>query len=326
LTAARAVAWDDFAVVPAAARDAGMAAWLYVSVFDEGWPLAPRRVRARSYHNDMHGRHVAWQSALTRAHPEWLVVDRAGRGRQYGVVSLAYPEARRAFIDRWLGLIQSTEFEGLFVCLRSQSRPADHADQFGFNEPVRTDFLARFGVDIAREDFDRQAWRDLLGEYITALIAELREALDRQGRRLAVGIPRGDVIGPPLGNATLHWREWVGRGLVDHLVIDQNSSRCPSMWHRLWPMYHGGGYLQDYRDGRELPDLLSHLRSTYGPLIDGRATRLFVARQWCPRCPDTERELLSTAGVAGLVFSSFRHDNPEALRRGDWRAGRVGER
>src|SRR5919197_4390015 len=111
----------------------GLQVSLYVSLFDEGWPLAPPRIRAVSHHNVMHGQHVSWQSNLTRSNPEWIAIDRQRR-RQWGVVSLSYPEARRAFIDRWLALLDDTAFDGLFVCLRSQSRPADHADQFGFNE------------------------------------------------------------------------------------------------------------------------------------------------------------------------------------------------
>ncbi|PYR68618.1 MAG: hypothetical protein DMF88_08635, partial [Acidobacteria bacterium] len=73
-------------------------------------------------------------------------------------------------------------------------------------------------------------WRDLLGDFITALLTELRAALDGP---IGVGIARGDLLGPPLGNTTLQWREWIRRGLVDHLVVDQNSSQCPSMWHQL---------------------------------------------------------------------------------------------
>jgi hypothetical protein len=84
-TAAREQTWDDVARVPALAHAAGLQAWLYVSLFDEGWPLAPSRVRAVSYHNAMHGRHVAWQSDLTRLHPDWVTVDRRGRRRQWGV-------------------------------------------------------------------------------------------------------------------------------------------------------------------------------------------------------------------------------------------------
>jgi hypothetical protein len=324
LNASRFLTWDDFVEVPALAHDAGLEAWLYTSLFDEGWPLASPDERARSHHNAMHGQHVAWQSELTRTHPEWLAVDREGRTRQRGVVSLAYPEARRAFIERWIQLIASTRFDGLFICLRSQSRPADHADQFGFNEPVREDFRSRYGADILRDDFDLQAWRDLLGEYITTLLIELRDELKRRGqaeRRIGVGVARGDVLGPPLGNATLHWRHWIRRGLVDHLVVDQNSSQCPSMWHHLWPMHRGTGYVQNYLDANGLPPLADHLRSTYAPVVEGSTTHLFVARQWCPRCAEFEQQLRAIDSVEGLVFSSFRHDNPNALARGDWRAG-----
>jgi hypothetical protein len=98
-TAGEAVAWDDLEMVPRLAREAGLAPWLYVSVFDEGWPLARPSVRAVSYHTVMHAQHVSWQSELTRCHREWLVVDRSGRRRHRGVVSLAYPGARRAFVE-----------------------------------------------------------------------------------------------------------------------------------------------------------------------------------------------------------------------------------
>jgi len=324
LTASQSLDWDDFEHVPALAHETGLEAWLYVTVFDDGWPLASVRERARSHHNAMHGQHVAWQSELTRAHPEWLVVDRSGRTRQRGVLSLSYPAGRRALIDRWIGLIEGTRFDGLFLCFRSQSRPADHGDRFGFNEPVCTEFRSRYGVDILHDEFDLQGWRDLLGEYITMLLSELREQLKRRGledRRIGAGVARGDVLGPPLGNTTLQWRDWIRRGLVDHLVVNQNSSQCPSMWHQLWPMHRGTGYIQNYLDGHGLPPLADHLRSTYAPAIDESATRLFVARQWCERCAAEERELCEISGVAGLVFSSFRHDNAAAVARGDWRAG-----
>jgi hypothetical protein len=224
-------------------------------------------------------------------------------------VCLGYAEARRAFVDRWMRLLEGTAFAGLFVCLRSQSKPAQHADQFGFNEPVRADYRSKFGRDILREDFDVQAWRDLRGSYLTALLRELRA----RGPKVAVGVPRGDILGPPLGNATLAWQEWVADDLIDALVIDQNSSQCPSMWHQLWPMHRGEGYLQDYLTGRGLPPL-----SAYGGVVRASGARLYVARQWCERTPAAERELLRTPGVSGLVFSSFRHDNREAIAKNDW--------
>jgi hypothetical protein len=311
--------WDDLEVVPRLAREAGLQPWLYVSLFDEGWPLAPLRVRKVSYHNAMHGQHVAWQSEFSRTHPEFAVVDREGR-RQWGVLSLAYPEVRAYFRERFLGLLRAGGFDRLFVCLRSQSRPAEHADQYGFNEPVRREFLERYDRDILAGDFDVQTWRAMLGSYLTRFLEELGEDLTRAGHKLAVGAPRGDVMGPPFGNATLDWREWVRRRLLDHLVIDQNSSQCPSMWHQLWPMHRGYGYLENYLDGRGLPPLAEHVATAYAPIVEGSGVELYVARQWHARDAAEETALTRQPGVRGLVFSTFRFDNPEAVARGDWRA------
>lgn len=316
----RDIGWADFEVVPRLAHEAGLKAYLYVSLFDEGWPLAPKRMRAVCYHNAMHGQHVSWQSAFSREHPEYAVVDRAGRLRRWGVLCLAYPEVRDHFRERFLGLLAGRDFDGLFLCLRSQSRPADFADQFGFNEPVRRDYLSRFGRDLCTQYFDLQAWRDLLGEHLTTFLAELRKALRAHGLRLAVGAARGDALGPPLGNKTLQWREWVKRGLVDELVINQSSSQCPSMGHLLRPMHRGYGYLQNYLDGHNLPPLMDHFHSTYAPVFDGAPVDLYVARQWDARNEAEEAALLANPAVTGLVFSSFRYDNPRPMERADWTA------
>jgi hypothetical protein len=295
-------------------------AYLYVSLFDEGWPLPPKRVREFSYHNAMHFQHVSWQSSFSREHPEYAAVDRSGELRQWGVLCLAYPEVRSHFCNRFIDLLRHTEFDGLFVCLRSQSRPADFADQYGFNEPVRQDYLTRYGRDICAEDFDLQMWRDLLGEYLTMFLSELREALSQRGLRLAVGAPRGDVLGPPLGNTTLQWRSWVKRGIIDELVINQNSSQCPSMWHQLWPMHRGYGYLQNYFDVYNMPPLLDHLNSDYEPVLRDQWVDLYVARQWDARSEGEEKDILAQPAVKGLVFSSFRFDNPGTASRWGWRA------
>lgn len=314
------VSFDDFRVVPELAHGLGMEAHLYVSLFDEGWPLPPPEVRAVSYHNAMHGRDVAWQSDFAATHPEWLIQDRDGRS-QWGVFCLAHPEVRRHFRERWLALLDGSGFDGLFVCLRSQSRPADHADRYGFNPPVRADFLARTGIPLLDERADRQAWRDLLGSYLTRLFGELRHDLTARRLKLGIGCARGDVLGPPLGNATLAWREWLERGIPDHLVIGQNSCRCPSMGHELWPMHRGEGYLQDYLTGAGLPPLLEQIEEIYAPsILSLDETDLFIARQWDARDAAREAELLTSPAVSGLVFGSFRHDNPEVFARGEWGA------
>lgn len=317
------VDWDYRQVVPRLAHRLGMRVYLYVSVFDEGWPLASKRAREKSYHNAMHGQHVSWQSHFSRRNPEYTLADRTGH-RQWGVMSLAYMVVRSYFRERFEQLLADTRFDGLFVCLRSQSKPPDFADQFGFNEPVRRAFKKRFGQDILTEEFDAQAWYDLQGEFLTAFIHNLHEDLRQRGLRLAVGVPRGDILGPPLGNVTLAWWDWVALGLVDELVINQNSSKCPSMGHELWPMHRGFGYLQNYLDGYNLPPLMEQLTETYGPYFNGEplaqapSTKLFVARQWEKPDKGEETALCQHPAVSGLVFSSFQHDHPGAIERNDW--------
>jgi hypothetical protein len=91
------------------------------------------------------------------------------------------------------------------------------------------------------------------------------------------------------------------------------------MWHQLWPMHRGYGYLQNYLDGYNLPPLLDHLNDDYGPVFKDHQANLHVARQWYERSEEEESRLLAQPFVKGLVFSSFRFDNPGPVARGDWR-------
>ncbi len=311
--------WDDFREVPRLAHGLDMRVFLYVSVFDEGWPLPRKERREASYHNAMHGQHASWQTEFSRKNPQYAVTDRTRQRHQWGVLCLAYPEVREHLRLRYRRLLDSGDFDGLFICLRSQSRPAEFADEYGFNEPIRREFFERYGKDIWTEDFDLQAWRDLLGEHLTRFLKDLRRSLDRK-LSLAVGMPRGSVLGRPFGNASLQWDQWVDESIVDQLVVDQNSSQCPSMWHQLWPMHRGYGYVQNYLGGLNMKPLEEDLASTYWPVLQGKRAKLYVARQWQERSEAKERALLAHPEVAGLVFSSFRHDNPGPVSKGDWSA------
>jgi hypothetical protein len=84
-------------------------------------------------------------------------------------------------------------------------------------------------------------------------------------------------------------------------------------------MHRGYGYLQNYLDGHNLPSLPKHLDSIYKPVFKEESADLYVARMWDERSAPEESSLIDQNGVTGLVFSSFRFDNPGPVARGDWR-------
>ena len=69
-----------------------------------------------------------------------------------------------------------------------------------------------------------------------------------------------------------------------------------------------------------MPPLQEHL-AEYATALRGHVTKLYVARQWDERSEEQEAAVFSQPVVQGLVFSSFRFDNPGPLARGDWVIG-----
>ena len=51
---------------------------------------------------------------------------------------------------------------------------------------------------------------------------DLHELTDERDMRLSIGIPRGDHMGPPIGNLHIDWGTWLGEGLLDSLVIGRS--------------------------------------------------------------------------------------------------------
>jgi hypothetical protein len=315
----REIAWDDFAVVPRLAHERGLRAELHVSILDEGRPLPPKWERERGQGHVWHDPHVTWQTTFSRANPELTVTDRRGEAHQWGVLCLGYPIVREHFRQRIAAYLDGHNWDGVFLCLRTQARPATYADQFGFNPPVQDVMRDRYGIDILNQDFDLTAWRDVQADFLTTFLRELRADLHPSGISLSIGVPRGEIIGPPIGNWPIQWRTWAQEGLIDSLVVDQHPARSPSLWHEHWPMHRGYGYLQNSLDDLNLPPLHTLLRNEYAPTATQTGIACYVARQWHPRSPDDEAMLITEQGVAGIVHSTFRHDNPVPIARGDFR-------
>jgi len=65
--------------------------------------------------------------------------------------------------------------------------------------------------------------------------------------------------------------------------------------------------------------LQDHLDTIYAPVLGERPVNFYVVRQWDERSAKEEKELTARKVVRGLVFGSFRFDNPGPVACGDWR-------
>ena len=274
-------------------------------------------MRKISYHNEWHAKDISFQTRFSHDNPNYVLEDRMGN-KQWGVLCLAYPEVRQYLQNQYIQLLQDYNFDGLFICTRSQSKPSDFADQFGFNEPILEEFKSKFGKNILEDDFDLQLWRDLQGEYLTIFLSELNKKLVEIDHSLGIGCSRGEVLGPPLSNVTLNWRKWVDENLIDFLAIDQSSSKCPSLWIDLWPMHRGYGYIQNYNDSFNMNSLSEDLNQVYSEKFPNNQSKLYVSRQWTNTTPKDQKSILNHTSVSGMVFSSYRYENQSAIQKSNW--------
>jgi len=247
--------FDPYQAACESAHKLGLRIYAYATSFDEGSP--PEILYGDSTP-------FPWQSHFTIEHPEYLVEDREGQKRQCGVMEYAYPEVRRYKLKELTDFLDKYGYDGVYLCTRSHSQPAAQADQFGFGEPVVETFQARHGVDIRKQDFDVAAWRALRGEFLTLFLREVRQELNRRGKKLAVGLPQGDIVGPPYGNMKLDWQTWVKERLLDRLVFGVYSGN----WH--YPSMGGKdrerGYLASGDEHFGLPPADEALDTLYQPL------------------------------------------------------------
>jgi HEAT repeat protein len=88
-------------------------------------------------------------------------------------------------------------------------------------------------VDIRTQDFDKELWHYLRGEYVTQFLRELKTALAARGKKLGVRLNHEEpnftdrwyvstyVLTP--GRIYIDWERWVREGIVDEIAISGRS-------------------------------------------------------------------------------------------------------
>jgi uncharacterized lipoprotein YddW (UPF0748 family) len=283
IKALKAVEGDMIATLIKGCHEAGLKVYAYQSIFDLGSPTSVLYGGSAPF---------PWQSQFTIEHPEYLTESRDGQKRQWGVLCYAYPQARQYMISIFQHALSKWDFDGVYVCTRTHSYPAEFADQFGYNQPIADEFKRRHGVDIRTQEFSRPQWWDLQGEYLTQLLRELRAAT--AGKEIVFAMPRSDSIGPPYGNMRLDWRTWCQEKLVDGIVLGVISGG----WHYPNTMKLPG-YVQSQQDNVGLRDLDYDLKDCFGPPCQAAGVELYLSRGTF--FAEAERDVLKHPGMTGFA-------------------------
>ena len=269
-------AWQDGLLKTAvdSLKKEGIEVFMWITITDEG---RPPDVVLFDFGSVPEKTFWPWHLRFTKKNPRYLVHDRSltsnQRKYQWHVMEYAYPEVRSYQLKVIRSFSDEYPFDGVFLSVRSHAPPPDHADEYGFNEPIVEEYKRRYGRDILREDFDVEKWRELRGEYFTLFLRELKAHLKAKGQKLSIGVQQGEYIGPPFGNMRIQWRRWVSEGILDELVlghITRVRSRYPDRPQRTW------GYIQNQETGLGLPPVEEAIRKEYGPLCKRHGVKLYL--------------------------------------------------
>ncbi|HPO36778.1 MAG TPA: hypothetical protein PL176_02110 [Kiritimatiellia bacterium] len=299
-------------VVRRETRKHGLRMLIYMTVFDHGAPT-----------NALYGgtQPFPWQDRATIAHPEWQEVDLRGN-RHHGVLDFSWPEARALMVDRIRDYVNRFACDGVYVCTRTHSLPALHADQFGFGPHVAAAFKQRTGIDLLRDprfDFTSpryapddpavEQWRQLRGEYLVSFYRELRAALP--GKEIITGIPSGRALGPPYGNLQLDWEGLARARLVDGLVLGVRSGA--GLHPPLYVPHRTIGYRSSEDDQIAIPTYQACVEDVYGPLCEASGVRLYLQSGFSSRQMRWARRESKLAGFmigcpASVPAPALAHD------------------
>jgi hypothetical protein len=293
---------------------------MYMTIFDHGAPVSCL----------YGGKPFPWQDRFTIQHPQFQVVDREGH-YQYGVLEMACPESRQLMVDRIKTFVEEFKTDGVYVCPRSHSAPADHADQFGFSAPIVKEYQKRYGINILKDPrFDYKSshfnshdpavekWRNLRGEYLVQFYRDLRKALP--GKTIITGIPRGRYIGPPYGNMYLDWESLVNEKLIDGLVIGVVSGKW--LYPALKTPHAELGYLSSEDDEIDIPSLENAVKTIYGPVCSKKNVKLYfysgaytnAIKRFKTKEPLLTGYMIDTPSGAGRGY--IQHDKSLCFPRG----------
>ena len=150
-------------------------------------------------------------------------MNKYGTRLQNGPLEYAYPECRKAVVDRLADFVDSSDYDGLCLYTYNENFTLRYPDEFGYSQPIVDEFKKRYNVDIRTQPFDKDAWARLRGEYLTSLLVDLKARLASHQKKLVVWLSADDSHLPmtwhsggdgktrTAGHIYMDWKEWIRR-------------------------------------------------------------------------------------------------------------------
>jgi len=245
-------------------HELGMKVVLWMDIYDDGYP--------------------GYRSKFLDEHPHCQWTARDGKTYFEGLTSYAWPEARAWRVAQARELLDLGA-DGLHCSTSAHCRhlPNVHEDDFyGFEQPVVDEYRKRYGVDLrTAEDFDREAWHRIKGEFVNQLYRELAAECHGRGKELWVGLQLGDYThfsaDPYFGDHVVVrwrnlWRELVDEGIADAIIVGDYEI-CSNPGHVYWK---AKGIAP-----AEGEDLWAWAAREYQAYCRGK-TKLYLFSEWLP--------------------------------------------
>jgi len=166
-----------------------------------------------------------WYDAFLLAHPDFCPITSDGRSI-HCIPCYAYAEVREYRLS-WVRELADRDVDGIFFCTKSnhipsgEIPPAVEPAETGFNLPIVQAYKERFGIDIRYEEFDREVWANLRGEFVEQFLGQARDILHTHDLTISLALPyeRNCMISTPIH---IDWHRLLENHIVDELSLDNH--------------------------------------------------------------------------------------------------------
>ncbi|MFC1718240.1 hypothetical protein ACFL6S_31580 [Candidatus Poribacteria bacterium] len=143
-----------------------------------------------------------------------------------GAMHPAYPEVRKFWMNEIINRCVKVGMDGIDIRIDNHSSWTSEGEMYGFNEPVVSEYKKRYGVDILKEPYDLQNFKQINGEFLTLFLKELRGELEKHNVSLQLHVnalmekklPYWDLNNVPV-NFNYEVERWIKEDIVDSIEL-----------------------------------------------------------------------------------------------------------